>query len=55
MADKTPDKTPEKKTPATEAKAPEPPKVSAAKQRELDAAIATITKAYGEEIGRAHV
>jgi len=52
MADKIPDKTsektPEKKTPAAEAKAPEPPKVSAAKQRELDAAIATITKAYGE-------
>lgn len=51
------EKLPEKKATATETKpaevkttaaAAEVPKISAAKQRELDSAIATITKAYGE-------
>jgi hypothetical protein len=49
------EKLPEKKTPSTEIKpadtkaaaVAEVPKISAAKQRELDSAIATITKAYG--------
>jgi len=34
--------------PATEAKSPEATRLAAARQRELDAAIATITKTYGE-------
>lgn len=55
------EKLPEKKTPTTETKLAETkpaeikatavaevPKISAAKQRELDSAIASITKAYGE-------
>jgi hypothetical protein len=60
MADKPTDKKPsatEPKSPESRATAtaqanpstpPEAPKISAAKQRELDSAIATITKAYGE-------
>ncbi len=52
MAEKTPEKKPTATTTETkpaDAKAtPETPKISAAKLRELDSAIATITKAYGE-------
>src|SRR5437899_9173798 len=41
-----------------EAKAPEPPRINPARQRELDAAISSITKTYGEgsimRLGDAH-
>jgi len=54
-AEKTAEKTPDK---AAETKAAEAAKLSAARQRDLEAALSTITKAYGEgsimRLGDAH-
>src|SRR2546425_1051818 len=55
MAAKPADKPVEK---PAEAKAPEPPRINPARQRELEAAISSITKTYGEgsimRLGDAH-